>query len=169
MGDKRLDEQYVVVTTISTHRIRYCIPLSELQKTNPDVKVSPEWAKDCVVCEELEEFSQDHLGELIVDTDVLSEDEVLQLFDEDNDYLSGWDKETKLKNIHDCWFDKKPPYKKESERFDEYGNYGENNPPVSPVFEKGYPSFEAVNQQREGYYDYMLRRTREEDEKMKNK
>lgn len=27
-------------------------------------------------------------------------------------------------------------------RFDEYGNYGENNP---PVFEKGYPSYEAVN------------------------
>lgn len=32
-------------------------------------------------------------------------------------------------------------------RFDEYGNYGENNPPVgdSPVFEKGYPSYDAVN------------------------
>jgi hypothetical protein len=29
------------------------------------------------------------------------------------------------------------------------------------VFEKGYPSYEAVN--RESYYDYMMRRSREED------
>lgn len=36
------------------------------------------------------------------------------------------------------------------ENFDEYGNYGENNPPVgdSPVFEKGYPSYDAVNSKK---------------------
>ena len=34
-------------------------------------------------------------------------------------------------------------------RFDEYGNYGENNPPVAePTAEKGYPSFEAVNSKK---------------------
>ena len=33
-----------------------------------------------------------------------------------------------------------------------------------PVFEKGYPSYEPVN--REGYYDFMLRKTREEDERL---
>ena len=35
-------------------------------------------------------------------------------------------------------------------RFDEYGNYGENNPPVgdAPVFEKGYPSYDAVNSKK---------------------
>ena len=32
-----------------------------------------------------------------------------------------------------------------------------------PVYEKGYPSYEAVN--REGYYDYMKRRNREENQK----
>ena len=36
---------------------------------------------------------------------------------------------------------------------------------TSPVYEKGYPSYEAVN--REGYYDYMKRRSREEDEKLR--
>lgn len=38
-----------------------------------------------------------------------------------------------------------------------------------PVYEKGYPSYEAVNRDtepREGYWDYMLRRTREENEKL---
>lgn len=153
MGDKEVDEQYVVVTTISTHRMRYCVPLSELQKCNEDVPVDPAWADDCVSCNELDDFSQDHLGELIVDRVVLSEDEVLELFDKDNDYLREWTKETKLKNIHSCWFDSNPPYQKNFE---------------APVYEKGYPSYEAVNQ-REGYYDYMVRRSREEDEKMKNK
>ena len=33
-----------------------------------------------------------------------------------------------------------------------------------PVFEKGYPSYEAVNR-RESYWDYMGRRMREEDAK----
>jgi len=33
--------------------------------------------------------------------------------------------------------------------FDEYGNYGENNPPVvEPTAEKGYPSYEAVNSKK---------------------
>ena len=35
----------------------------------------------------------------------------------------------------------------------------------SPVFEKGYPSYAAVN--RESYHDYMGRRMREESEKEK--
>ena len=41
---------------------------------------------------------------------------------------------------------------------------------IEPVFEKGYPSFDAVNK-REGYYDYMLRESREADRKiyMENK
>ena len=36
---------------------------------------------------------------------------------------------------------------------------------TSPVYEKGYPSNDAVN--RESYHDYMGRRMREEDAKMK--
>lgn len=41
-------------------------------------------------------------------------------------------------------------------------------PPPPPVYEKGYPSYEAVNrkEEREGYYQYMLRRNREENAKL---
>jgi hypothetical protein len=35
---------------------------------------------------------------------------------------------------------------------------------IEPVYEKGYPSYDAVN--RESYHDYMGRRMREEDAKM---
>lgn len=36
---------------------------------------------------------------------------------------------------------------------------------IEPVYEKGYPSYEAVN--RESYEDYMIRRIREEEETRK--
>ena len=47
------------------------------------------------------------------------------------------------------WKMRQEDAKMKQNRFDEYGHYGENNPPVgyesAPVFEKGYPSYEAVN------------------------
>ena len=54
-----MSEKYVIVTAISTHRIRYCIPVSELQAMNTKVPVDGheiEWAEDCVTMNEAEEF-----------------------------------------------------------------------------------------------------------------
>ena len=88
--------EYVVVTCVSSFRQRYVIPVDELQKLNPDDPVDPSWALDCVTCEEVKEFSQRHVGEQIIDAQVVKEAEILQFFDADNDYLAGWDEEFKL-------------------------------------------------------------------------
>lgn len=91
--------KYVIVTTISSHRMRYAIPVDELQRLNPDVSIEGreiEWANDSVTCEEVQEFSQKHIGEQIVDTKVFSEEEMLELFDKDNDYLKDWSTEKKI-------------------------------------------------------------------------
>ena len=93
------DKEYVVVTVTSTHRMRYVVPMDELQKMNKDYIVDPKWALDLVTCEEVEEFSQIHLGEQIVDCVEMDEDEILELFDKDNDYLKDWSKEQKIKHI----------------------------------------------------------------------
>jgi len=104
------DERYVVVTTVSTFRERYCIPVSELQKLNPDIditndpKTQVEWAEDSVTCEEIKEFSQKHVGEQIIDTFIVDEPRILHMFNRDNDYLANWTDEQKLKWIHD-WKD----------------------------------------------------------------
>ena len=93
------DEQYVIVTAISTHRIRYCIPVSELQAMNTKVPVDGheiEWAEDCVTMNEADEFSQLHLGEMIVDSEIVTEEGMLAQFDKDNDYLRGWTTEQKI-------------------------------------------------------------------------
>ena len=105
------EERYVVVTTISSFRQRYCIPVSKLQELNTDVDItnSPlkqvEWAQDSVTAEEIKEFSQKWLGETILDTFILDEERVLQLFDRDNDYLKEWTEEKKLEWLHD-WKEK---------------------------------------------------------------
>ena len=91
-----VEEEYVVVTAISSFRHRYVIPMSELQKMNESDKVNPTWAADCVTMNEVKEFSQEHLGESISDVMVMQEEALLKLFDDDNKYLSGWDKEQKL-------------------------------------------------------------------------
>lgn len=92
-----MTDEYVVVTTVSQFRMRYVMHKDDLQSMNPKMPVNPiEWAKDTVTCEECEDFSQEHLGEVIVDTAAMSEDEMLELFDKDNEYLSTWSRDYKI-------------------------------------------------------------------------
>lgn len=96
-----LDKQYAVVTVVSQFRHRYVIPMDELQALNPDAPVDPKWALDSVTCQDVKEFSQKYLGEVIIDHAIFDETEILEVFNEDNDYLSGWGTEQKLKFIRD--------------------------------------------------------------------
>ena len=85
------NKNYVVVTAISSYRMRYVMHRDDLQKLNPNDPVRAiEWANDTITMEECEEFSQEHMGEYIVDTAELDEAEVLALFDKDNAYLRDW-------------------------------------------------------------------------------
>ena len=94
------NKDYVVVTTITSHRMRYAMHRDDLQKLNPDLPVdSVEWANDIVSLEECEEFSQEHMGEYIVDTVEMNEGDMLDLFDKDNEYLSKWTKDQKIESV----------------------------------------------------------------------
>ena len=101
MKEDELGKQYVIVTAVSTFRQRYCIPMDELQAENTDMTVDPLWALDAVTCEEVNEFSQLHIGELIVDHEVLSEEEALAMYDRDNDYLKDIDVDKKVRMMRD--------------------------------------------------------------------
>jgi hypothetical protein len=94
---------YVVVTAISSHRMRYVMHKDDLRKLNTDVDPTDaeliDWAKDSVTMLECEEFSQMHIGESIIDVMTTDEDTMLQMFDIDNDYFKNWDKEKKLEWI----------------------------------------------------------------------
>jgi hypothetical protein len=103
------NEKYVVVTCISQFRQRYVVPVSKLQEENKDFDITNdpvkqiEWANDSVTMEEVEEFSQHWLGEQILDTFILDEERLLQLFDRDNHYLSEWTREKKIEWVHKNW------------------------------------------------------------------
>ena len=108
--------EYVVVTAISSFRQRYVVPMDELAKLNPDEPVNPSWALDEVTMENVKEFSQRHVGEQIIDAQVVKEAEILQFFDADNDYLADWDEDFKLEWIRN-W--KENPTEEEAAAFEE--------------------------------------------------
>ena len=81
------ETELVLVECIQQYRMRYVVEVP-IGKS--------EWALDTVTMEEAVEFSQLNLGETIVSHRVVSNDEVVQLCDEDNDYCSSWDTEKKF-------------------------------------------------------------------------
>jgi hypothetical protein len=98
------DKDYVVVTAISSFRMRYVLHRDDLQKLNPDLPIDiVEWANDTVSLEECDEFSQEHMGEYIVDTVEMNEDEMLDLFDKEYDYLSEWTKDQKIEFVRNVY------------------------------------------------------------------
>ena len=48
---------------------------------------------------EFKEFSRHHLDEVISQTKKMTREEVLELCDQDNDYLKTWSDEQKLKSL----------------------------------------------------------------------
>lgn len=80
----------VLVETISMMRHRYVVEA-------PDDH--PEYALDTVTCDEAEEVSQKFLNETIVSHRILTDNEYIEMFNEDNEYLSDWTTDEKMKFI----------------------------------------------------------------------
>jgi len=81
------EKEWVLVECVSTFRQRYMVQVPKGKK---------EWAMDTVVMHEAKEFSQEHLGEQIVNHRVVSEEDALKMCDEDNDYARAWNDEHKI-------------------------------------------------------------------------
>tara|TARA_R110000765_G_scaffold123892_1_gene220916 strand:+ start:290 stop:625 length:336 start_codon:yes stop_codon:yes gene_type:complete len=99
------NKDYVVVTALSSYRMRYVMHRDDLQKFNPlDPVNAIEWANDTVTMDECEEFSQEHMGEYIVDTVEMDEEDMLELFDKDNPSLGKWTKDQKVAMVRKSIF-----------------------------------------------------------------
>ena len=95
-----MSKDYVVVTCISSYRMRYVMHRDDLQRLSPlDPVDAIEWANDAVCNNDCEEFSQEYMGEYIIDTVEMNEEDMLELFDKDNDYLKSWPTEQKIEWI----------------------------------------------------------------------
>jgi hypothetical protein len=91
--------KYFSVETIQTFKHRYVVSEEDLQNMNPTMPCEAHWLDDAVTCNDIDEFSQTYIGEQIIGNQVLTENEVLELFDKENDYLSSWTPEQKIKYI----------------------------------------------------------------------
>jgi hypothetical protein len=85
-------KKLVLVDCISQHRIRYVV----------EIENDIDHALDEVIMNQdnIKEFSQMHLGEVIVSHREISKEEYLTIFDQDNNYLRSWTEEQKLQFIN---------------------------------------------------------------------
>lgn len=88
---KKSDKVWVMVETVSTFRNRYVVQAPAEH---------PEYALDTVTCEKAKEFSQKWLGETIVSHRVISNDDAIEQFDIDNQYIKHWELDRK----YNCGF-----------------------------------------------------------------
>lgn len=88
--------KFVLVETISQHRMRYIIEVPDNHNDGEYPCSAEQWAADTVTSEEMKEFSQLYLGEVIVSTREISKEEIIPMCDKDNDYLHSWTEELKL-------------------------------------------------------------------------
>lgn len=91
--------KWVLVECVSQFRMRYMVEVPEDH---------PEWSLDTVTMNEAKEFSQEHLGEVIVSHRVVSEEEALQLCDADNNYCSTWTEQQKKDAFFTTWEEQQP-------------------------------------------------------------
>lgn len=81
------ETEWVLVEAISQFRERYMVEVP---------KGKAEWALDTVTLQQAKEFSQEHLGEVIVSHRVVTYDEAIKMCDEDNDYCKSWSDDKKV-------------------------------------------------------------------------
>lgn len=84
---KKQEQEWVLVDTISTFRMRYMVQVP---------KGKAEWALDTVAWEEAKEFSQEHMGEQVVSHRVVTQQEAIDICDADNSYAKSWTDEQKM-------------------------------------------------------------------------
>jgi len=86
------ETEWVLVETLSQFKVSYMVEVP---------KGKAEYALDTVTMEDAQEFSQEHLRptDIILGHRVVSKEEALALCDERNEYGSGWEEETKIKNF----------------------------------------------------------------------
>jgi hypothetical protein len=87
MTKKKEETEWVLVETISQFRERYMVEVPKGKEL---------WALDTVTLNQAQEFSQEHLGEVIVSHRVVSFDEAMEMCDKDNDYCSEWSDDKKV-------------------------------------------------------------------------
>lgn len=85
MSEKQ--KQLVLVETISMHRIRYAIEVEADSEEKAHEYALDTWVLDHHK-EGFNEMSQKHMGDIDISARIITKEEYIKIFDQDNDYLS---------------------------------------------------------------------------------
>lgn len=88
--------KYVLVETISQFRMRYVVEVPDDHNEREYPCSAILWAEDTVTLEEAKEFSQKHIGELILSSHEITPEQIITMCDQDNEYCASWDREKKM-------------------------------------------------------------------------
>jgi len=108
-----------LVETISQHLVRYVVEARNESHALDEVFINTTSDYN----ENWSEFSQRHIGENVISSREITEDEYINLFDKDNSYLKSWTNERKLSFINKIEYDDKEAIPDEREwEYDGLGN-----------------------------------------------
>ena len=91
-----MKKKLFLVETVSIFRQRYVVEALEEEHANDEVTANTTGGYD----DEWQEFSQKHIDEVITSTREITEEEYLDIFDKDNDYLVSWPDYQKFRFIN---------------------------------------------------------------------
>jgi hypothetical protein len=94
-----MSKEYVLITTLSHFKLKYAIPREDFEKLGFSEPLDPEQLVAYIADGNVHEFSQSHLGEVLKDVSVYTEEDMLTIFDIDNAYLNDWTKEQKIQRL----------------------------------------------------------------------
>ena len=85
------DTKLYLIETVSMFRMRYVVEARSEEHAMDEVTMNATGGEY-----ELKEFSQNHMDEVISSGRELTQEQYMELFDKDNDYLKSWTDEQKL-------------------------------------------------------------------------
>jgi hypothetical protein len=103
-----MSKEYVLITTLSHFKLKYAIPREDFDKLGFSEPLDREQLISFVSTGDVQEFSQAHLGEVVSDVSVYTEEDMLTIFDIDNDYLKDWNTEQKIRYLNRWKLDETP-------------------------------------------------------------
>ena len=87
-----------IVETISQHLVRYLIEAREEEHALDEVTICTSLGTE-IYSDTFKEFSQKHLGDVILYAREVSDDEIVDTFDKDNYYLNTWTRDQKVNGL----------------------------------------------------------------------
>lgn len=96
-----MSDNYVLITTLSHFKLKYAIPQSAFDNLGFSEPIDTERLVSLIQSGKFKEFTQHHLGEVVSDISLYTEEDTLTIFDIDNSYLSEWSREKKIQYLQD--------------------------------------------------------------------